>query len=439
MPDILVLGATGYTGRLITRYLRTHPSRSMFSFSIGGRSKPKLLAVLSELHPDSGGDVEVVEVDVTDDASVERAVRAFKVVINAVGPFWTYGTGVVRACAKNGTHHVDITAETAWVKLIIEQFDALARTTGSLIVPSCGLDSVPSDMAVHLSSQTLKAHFGLDTTLGASSTCSMINGGMSGGTLASLLTAMENVPRESVHGALWNPYELSPLKGLTKLSSPLRLHYRLPSIPGSPVQHGAFFPLAPHNAAIVHRTWGILQRQTSPSSLPSSSSYGPEFSYDEFCAASGWLSGSLFSLAMKVTLICLLYFPPARWWLRRVGPAVGSGPSEEALEQGSMEIVNVTSTAPSSSEPQAHVKTVIRGRGDPGYLLTSIMVSECALCLLDTSNPNLPEMARRGGVLTPMTAFGDVLVERLRKNERFEIESAVVRMSGQGVDGKKTR
>ncbi|TDL16442.1 hypothetical protein BD410DRAFT_622891 [Rickenella mellea] len=422
MPDILVLGATGFTGRIVTRYLHTHPNRSSFSFAIGGRSRSKLSALVDELKLDES--VEVIEFNANDDASVEVAVQRVKVVINMVGPYWLYGTPIVRACAKHGVHHVDITGETHWVKDIIEQFDSTARKTGSIIVPSCGFDSIPSDMSVHLSAKTLKTALGPDTTLGESRTIATLHAGVSGGTLASILTGVEEVPRDKLRAARL-PYALSPIQGQTKPGT--HLLYRLPIL--RPEQYGGQFPPAPHSIAMVHRTWALLQNQGSPASA-----YGKDFTYDEFGAAGGRVSAISFSLAMEFGLFCLLHVPPVRWLIKRVGPAAGTGPSDEALEKGSMEVINVTSTVPSPDTPQTHVKTVIRGRGDPGYILTSIMVIEAALCLLDRSK--LPEIGRDGGILTPMTAFGDVLVERLKANERFEIESALV--TGDEVDGKKT-
>jgi len=117
MPDIILLGATGFTGRLIARYLVTHPQRGRFTWAIAARSRSKLKALDEELA--LSPDVELVELDVTNETDVERVVKTARVVINTVGPFHRYGTPVIRACVRNAVHYVDITGETPWIRDII--------------------------------------------------------------------------------------------------------------------------------------------------------------------------------------------------------------------------------------------------------------------------------------------------------------------------------
>ena len=139
--DIFVLGATGFTGNLITRYLSAHPQRSQFSLALGARSPKKLKALVNKLNL-SESSVKLVQVDVTDEGDVERAVRSTRVVINTVGPYWLWGTPVVRyvsrefmnyfvtypffiinrSCVRNGVHYVDLTGETHWIKKIIQEY-----------------------------------------------------------------------------------------------------------------------------------------------------------------------------------------------------------------------------------------------------------------------------------------------------------------------------
>lgn len=192
--DIIVLGATGCTGRLITRYLAAHPqfTQGLFSFSVAARSQSKLHTLVQQLSlPPT---INVVQVDITDDTDLEKAVRSAKVVINAVGPYWPSGlpvvrcvaeispnllfffTTVLRACAINGIHYLDLTGETHWIKEIIDRcvsrcsillsityascfrYDYIATKTGAIIVPSCGLESIPSDLSAFLGNKTLKSH-----------------------------------------------------------------------------------------------------------------------------------------------------------------------------------------------------------------------------------------------------------------------------------------
>jgi short subunit dehydrogenase-like uncharacterized protein len=121
--DLLILGATGHTGRLITRYLSAHPQRSAFRFAVGARSPAKLQTLLEELNLQNDADICIVQVDVTKTSEVEKAVKSTRVVINTVGPFWKWGTPVVAACAKHGVHYVDLTGETVWIRHIIQKYD----------------------------------------------------------------------------------------------------------------------------------------------------------------------------------------------------------------------------------------------------------------------------------------------------------------------------
>jgi len=131
--DLLILGATGYTGRLITRYLSTHPQRSGFTFAVGARSHTKLRSLLEKLNLHNDDTIGFVHVDVTKPAEVEKAVKSTRVVINTVGPYWRWGTPVVAACAKHGVHYVDLTGETAWIRNIVREYGSCLK------VPSLAL------------------------------------------------------------------------------------------------------------------------------------------------------------------------------------------------------------------------------------------------------------------------------------------------------------
>jgi short subunit dehydrogenase-like uncharacterized protein len=117
--DLLVLGATGFTGRLIIRYLSQHPLRGAFTFAIGARSPTKVKALLQDLGLVHDSSIPIVQVDVTNKAEVENAVKNTRVVINTVGPYWRWGTPVVAACAKAGVHYVDLTGEVPFLRRII--------------------------------------------------------------------------------------------------------------------------------------------------------------------------------------------------------------------------------------------------------------------------------------------------------------------------------
>ncbi|KAG6832098.1 hypothetical protein H0H87_002926 [Tephrocybe sp. NHM501043] len=440
--DIVVFGATGFTGRLISRYLAAHPqfTQGLFTFAIAARSQSKLHALVQELRLPSS--VSTVQVDVTDYTSVEAAVQKARVIINTVGPFWRWGTPVVKACAKNGVHYVDITGEAVWVKDMIHRFDYLATKTGAVIVPFCGYDSIPSDASAFLSNKTLKAHdaFKGDYDVATSITAHKVSGGMSGGTLSTIMSILEDVPRDKLRESSID-YSLSPVEG--KVLPSYRFMYEQ-SIPGEPPVPGSYFFMASTNKQVVQRTFGLLELQAITAAGSSTEvikvarrqRYGPSFAYDEFVAMPSRFAAATFSTVFAIGFGLVVLFSPLRWFLKRFIMPSGSGPSEEAMQKGFFKATNHTT---STSTPPVHVKSVFRGDRDPGYLLTSIMISESALSLLlpPTSNPSpaqrtsqlpegLPALARKGGLLTPMTAFGDVLITRLVDTGRFSYETHVI-------------
>ncbi|KAF9562971.1 hypothetical protein CPC08DRAFT_662407 [Agrocybe pediades] len=436
--DILVLGATGFTGGLITRYLSSHPQREHFTLAVGARSPQKLQKLIQEHSLPSS--VKIVKVDVTKDDEIEAAVRGTRVVINTVGPYWTWGTPVVRACIRNGVHYVDLTGETAWIRKIIIEMDYFATKTGAIIVPACGFDSMPSDISAWLANKTLKsippALNDQYLNLGTSLTAHSFEGGISGGTIASFMTLLEQTPKSNRRESAL-PYVLSPFVGLR--SPPLRLLYNL-AVPGAKKLQGALFVMAPPNRAVVQRTFGLLemeQKYAKDKLQARKSAYGPDFCYDEFMVT----SSTLHAVTLVASIIIgfgMMMIKPVREIAKKFLPQSGSGPSEDVMQKGFIKSVNIST---SDSFPATKVQTVIKGKGDPGYLLTSIMISEAALCFLlppasksSTLKPGsindnthtFTDLARRGGILTPMSAFGDQLIQRLEDTGRFEFSSSVV-------------
>ncbi|KAF5375563.1 hypothetical protein D9615_009173 [Tricholomella constricta] len=451
--DIVVFGATGFTGRLITRYLSTHPqfTQHLFSFAIAARSQSKLHTLVQEL--DLPPNINTLQLDVTDHKSVEAAVKSARVVINTVGPYWTWGTPVVKACANNGIHYVDLTGEDMWIREIINKFDYLATKTGAVIINSCGYDSVPSDASAFLSNKTLKAHGPYD--VGTSMTAHRVRGGISGGTLSTMMTAIEDVPKEKMQESI--DYSLSPVTGP---ALPRFQFLYTQSIPGESTVPGGFFFMQPTNRKLVQRTFGLLEMEVKNAEAPDTpveairnarrERYGPAFAYDEFLVMPSRLSAVIFSAVFAIGFGMLAYITPIRWIVKKYMRQPGSGPSEERatdwidrdMAKGFFSATNHTI---STSTPPVHVKSVFKGDRDPGYALTAIMISESALSLLlppvssTASQPSpsssaksltlpegLPVLARKGGVLTPMSALGDVLLTRLVDTGRFSIESHVV-------------
>ncbi|TFK50768.1 hypothetical protein OE88DRAFT_1630334, partial [Heliocybe sulcata] len=410
---------SGYTGRLVSRYLSAHPQRAQFTFAIGARSPQRLENIAKEL--DLQDDVELYQIDVTDFESVERAVFDAKVVINTVGPYWKWGTNVVRACAKHGKGYVDLTAEPHWVRQMIYKYDYLATKTGAIIVPACGMDSIPSDISVYLGNKTLKSLVGPDADIDHTISAFELHGGLSGGTLSSLLTALEEVPKPELQLAL-EDYSLT-IQG--PHNYPSQYVYKLPAC--DPPLYGSFFVMQPSNKPIVQRTWALHQLGGPKQHHLT---YGPHFKYQECMRTPNAITAFAVSVFIK-SLGLLLLVPPIRWALRRILPP-GAGPAEQDLDKGRMEITSITTSISDTSGKKTYIRSIQRGYGDPGYQLTTIALTEAALAIL-LEKDRLPALAHQGGILTPMSALGEVLIRRLNDTGKFEFQSEAV-LSGGDVD-----
>ncbi|GAB1523395.1 hypothetical protein RhiTH_006542 [Rhizoctonia solani] len=408
--DILIIGATGYTGQLVIEYLANHSRASSLRIALGGRTISKVQELAAKYK-----NVRAVYVDVSKEPSVEEAVAKTRVVINIAGPYWTRGSVVVKACARNGAHYVDLTGEAPWVAKIIEQYDYLAHKNKACIIPCSGYDSIPSDLAAHLALRTLEKQLGGKIPLHISSTAAHTgSGGVSGGTAASLMSAFEEVPREQMAKGLG--WELSPIPAPPGFSVLPRILYSLPHI--TPKIWGGYFVMSTINASIVRRSWGLRYYRAPEAKRPT-------FSYTEFTTINGspfW--GILISLTVFIFGAAMALLPPFRWLVKNVLPKSGEGPSPDKLDKGYFGVVNVAEGG------DVVVKATLDGDGDPGYRLTSIMIVESALLLLDSEN--LTEIGKEGGVLTPSVAYGDALLKALEGTGRFKIGVEV-------LEDKKTR
>ncbi|VDB91334.1 unnamed protein product [Peniophora sp. CBMAI 1063] len=412
MADILILGTNGYSGRITAKYLLEHPQRNTFRLALAARTRNKIEA--ANLPLDSS--VQLWEVDVTDEVALEETISKVSVVINCVGPYWRTGTPIVRACVRQGKHYVDITGETHWIYDIIRLFDFHATRTRSIIVPSCGFDSAPSDAVVYAANRALKAQYPDAEIEDSVSAIDGQTGGLGAGTLQTVLSMFQDVPPKVLELARQD-YSLSPVRG-GEPYSPFNFLYTLP-YPFHDII-GGYSIMSPINRAIVQRTFGLFE--ISKPKAPRLS-YGSRFRYDEFNMSSSVIGAFLTSTILAVGLFSLATFAPVRWLYGRILPTSGNGPSEAKLKAGHLNMTNVT-TAATSEGTHVKVKSELRSKGSPLYT-TSVIVAEAALALLDPSS--LPELARQGGVLTPMTAFGDVLLDRLENTGQWTLSAEILR------------
>ena len=382
--DIIIYGATGFTGRLVAEYMNaTHPGRP---WAMAGRSAEKLAQVRDEMGLPA--DTSMVVADASDPASIEAMVARAGVIITTVGPYQAYGEPLVAACAAAGTDYVDLSGEPPFMWNMIEKYDALAKSTGARIVHSCGFDSVPFDMGVYFLQEQAKAKFGAPLK-DVKGRVRGMRGTFSGGTAASGMMTMKAAQGDpQVMKRLMSAFALTP-----GFEGPQQPHGGKPYEDTDLGAWVAPFFMAPINTKNVHRSNMLLDH-----------AYGTDFTYEEMMFTGRGEAGQ--QMAEKLATMN----PMAD----KNGPKPGEGPSKEERENGSYDLM-FTGVSDSGERMIVGVK----GDRDPGYGSTSKMLTECALCLLDEAR-DAP-----GGVLTPAPVFGDAIIERLRARAglTFEVET----------------
>lgn len=399
MHDLVLVGATGFVGRLTAQHLARYAPPDA-RIALAGRSQERLEAVRAEL----GGTAAswpLLVVDVSDDAAVADLAVATKVVVSTVGPYLRHGLPLVRACAEAGTDYADLTGETLFVRRSIDAAHEQAVATGARVVHACGFDSVPSDLAVGLCAAQAAADGEGSLTQTVLHVRSM-RGGLSGGTIDSGRQQLIEMSGDRAARALAGRAD-------ALVDGPRTPGVRRPGRP-RPIRRDpvtrrwqAPFVMGVFNRQIVHRSNALAHAV-----------YGPEFRYREVVDTGRGVQGALGAAAMTGGLAVLaggLSFAPTRALLDRVLPAPGSGPSERTMQRGRflVEVVTTTTTG-------ARYRTRIGADKDPGYGATAVMLGESGLALA------FDEVPLRGGVLTPMVALGGSLVERLRA-QGFTIET----------------
>ncbi|GAA3168543.1 trans-acting enoyl reductase family protein [Blastococcus jejuensis] len=390
--DVVVYGASGFVGRLLAAYLAEHAPADA-RIALAGRSRARCEQVRAGL-PAAARDWPVLEADSTDTASLATLAASTRVLATTVGPYARYGMPVVEACARAGTHYADLTGEVLFVRDAIDRVDAVAKGSGARIVHACGYDSIPSDLSAFLLAERARADGagGLrDVRLVAT-----LKGGLSGGTIDSMRAQLEALQQDpSRRRVVGDPYALSP----DRAAEP---DTRQPRDAGPPARTPdgrwtAPFVMAPYNARIVRRS-NALQDWA----------YGRSFSYGEVMGCGRGPVGAITAAGVTgglVGALAAMAFPPTRALLDRVLPAPGSGPGEDARVNGWFRMV-----VDAGTESGRRYRATAGGSGDPGYAATAVMLGESALALA-LDGDRLPD---RAGSLTPATAMGNVLVERLR-------------------------
>lgn len=383
--DLVLFGATGFTGRLVGEYLRGAAARESLRWAIAGRSRDKLEAL--------GLGVPAIVADALDPAAMQSLARRTAVVCTTAGPFARYGSALVAACADAGTHYCDLTGEVPWMRRMIDAHHARARETGARIVHTCGFDSIPSDLGCWAAQQAFIARHGaparrITAVFGEQS------GGLSGGTAASAFElAREAGSDPAVRALLANPYALDP--------DPAAPHPPAPDDAGIGWQPALRrftvpFVMAQVNTRVVRRAHALAGRP-----------WGNDFVYREVMSTPGSLRGAAMAIGITGGLAALSFAmnrAGLRDRLARRAPQPGEGPSAEARARGHWIVRLVAEGGAGES-----LIYLAADRADPGYGSTAKMLGESALCLARD------RLTSQGGVLTPSVAMAAPLLDRLRR------------------------
>src|SRR6201987_2417333 len=386
--DIVVYGATGFTGQLVAEYLAAHyRNDGELKWAMAGRSLDKLKSVRDAVG--APADMPLIAADSRDAASLQAMVAPNQVVSSTVGPYQFYGNELVAACAASGTDYFDLCGEPVWMRQMIAKHEAAAKASGARIVFSCGFDSVPFELGAFFVQQEAKRVFGASASRVKGRVRDM-RGTLSGGTAASAKATFDAVAKDlSLVAILNDPFALTP--GFTGAKQPKG---NKAAYEEDLQSWTAPFMMALINTRNVHR-----------SNMLMGFAYGKDFVYDEMVLTGAGEKGE--ANAKKVMAANS----------EKTGPNArkpGEGPSKEEQENGFYDLLYVA-VAPDGRQVRASVK----GDRDPGYGSTSKMISECAICLL-RDTPDVP-----AGFWTPGAAMREALIKRLVDNAglTFQLES----------------
>ena len=370
--DVIVHGATGFTGRLVAEHFARHHPEARWAMS--GRNEAKLAAVRDEIG--APAETPLIVADADDPASLRAMVQRTKVVLTTVGPYQLYGSDLVAACAETGTDYLDLCGEPAWMRQMIDAHERKAQDSGARIVFSCGFDSIPFELGVWCVQQEAIRQFGAPASRVKGRVRAM-RGTFSGGTAASLKATMAAAMRDpQVLEHLKNPFALTP-----DFAGPKQPHGAAVAFDEDLDAWTAPFVMAAINTRNVHRSNWLMDQP-----------YGAEFVYDEMVLTGPGEAGEAAAKAVTVANASMG---------AEGGPKPGEGPSKAEREAGFYDLLFVA-----LAEDGRQVRAGVKGDKDPGYGSTSKMIAETALCLVDT-----PEVA--GGIWTPGAALRGKLVERL--------------------------
>ena len=404
--DIIVFGATGFTGKLVAEYLLEQYGlkNNLFNWAIAGRNIQKLEDLRSDLLKinSDAKDLELFVADSFDEKSLNKMTRSAHLIISTVGPYIKYGKKLVFSCASNGTHYCDLTGEVPFIRESIDLYHEIAKNNNCRIIHSCGFDSIPSDIgALFIQKEALKKY---------KKPCNEIKyfvrgtkGGLSGGTIGSMIAISSYIKSNpTLSGLLGNPYALNsaafngpPVSSLRSIKWDDEAKLWL-----------APFVMSGINTRIVRRSNELLGFK-----------YGKNFLYSEVTSFSKGFKGYTKSLSMLIGLGLMktfMSFKPTFLFLRKfILPSPGEGPTKNERENGFFKILLKGKVG------ENKISCIVSGDRDPGYSGTARMLSESAISVI-LNDQDLPQ---NFGVLTPASGIGITLIKRLKnKGIVFKIQ-----------------
>ncbi len=378
--DIIVYGATGFTGSLCVKYLKKNYSE--LRWAVAGRNKEKLSLLCQEI----GVDCQIFVAEANDSSALDNITKKTSVVLSTAGPFHRHGSKLVASCVKNSTHYVDITGENFWVKQMIDQHHLEAKKKGVRIIPSCGYDSIPSDLGCFFSASS----FGKEVD--SIHSFHTMKGEASGGTIETMFSSK---PQTGLFGSFALNPELSvssKQKELTTDRVSVEKNSTINAWTGP-------FIMAMANTRVVRRGAALLEEVGE--------GYGKDFIYKEHAYYSS--AKTAYITTAFLAFVGLVIATPLNRLVRPFLRKPGQGPSQKAMDGGFFKCTFVVRGK--NGEEKIYG---LRGSGDPGYKVTSKLVCESAISLLGDGSL-LPGGASWGGLLTPSSGLGNVLVGRLKK------------------------
>ena len=381
--DVIIWGASGFTGRLVAEYLFQNYNNDELNWAIAGRDIKKLNKIRDQYLDQN---IPVIIGDSFDEVSLVKMTQRTKVICTTVGPYAKYGSQLVKSCVKSKTHYCDLAGEAQWIRKMIDIYHETATENQIKIVNSCGFDSVPSDLGVYYIHKNISKK-----NLSIKMRVTGAKGTYSGGTYAS----MQNIIKEAykdmeVRKSLTNPYGLNPKgqqDGLDKRDLRSVKYDKKIKSWISP------FLMAGINTRIVRRSNAL-----------SNFSYGKKFQYDEAVMTGKGVKGRLNGIILSIPLIFLAAKPGSfiNKIFNIISPKPGQGPNKKEIENGYFSFRFFVF----DHEGNESIFKVTGDR-DPGYGSTSKMLAESAVCLAKD------KLDDRYGVLTPSYAMGDNILNRL--------------------------